>query len=279
MVSKRRIAVAGLVVEFSGDSDAAAIIDRRYTAFFPELQGIAADHEVHAKVELALYATPEDPWAGGEVVDIESKGDEILLRGPGLQATIKQDASAATLRAPCNQGSIDGILRYLLSQLLLQRGGLLVHASAVLHNGRAWVFAGASGSGKSTLAKLLPGPCLGDEAIALLPSGGCFKAHATPYWHASPRSAEIAALVFHKQGTTNELCPISPSRAVAKLVSCTGPLLPHSMALAMERAETIVMALTPAVLGLELDSKAAIESWLPKQMASYGSKISQSTRS
>lgn len=268
MVNVRRISVAGVAVEFRGDSEAAAIIDRRYDKFYLEPQGVAADAPVDALVELDLYPCPPDPWAGEFKEVVENEG-LITLRGPGVEATVVEDASHATLRAPCTERSIDGVLRYLLSQQILMRGGLMVHASAVLEGERAWVFAGASGSGKSTLAELLGGRCLGDEAIVLLPEQEKVVAHATPYWRASPERAEIAALAFHQQGSTNALCALSQSRATAKLFSCTGPLLPQSLHLAMERAEAIVAALMPSVLHLGLDSTRSIETWLPEQMAKY----------
>lgn len=268
MVSIRRISVAGIAVEFRGDANAAEIIDRRYCRFYLEPQGLNAGQSVDAVVGLDLYPCPPDPWAG-EFKDVDCRGGHITLRGPGVEARIKEDATHATLHAPCTERSIDGVLRYLLSQQVLMRGGLMVHASAVLKKERAWVFAGASGSGKSTLAQLLGGRCLGDEAIILLPEGEIILAHATPYWRASPGYAEIAALVFHKQGDTNELCALSQSRATAKLISCTGPLLPPSLDEAMGRADAIVAALAPRVLHLSLDSKDAIETWLPKQMADY----------
>ena len=102
-----------------------------------------------------------------------------------------------------------------------------------------------------------------------MPRHGRVIAHATPYWCATPAEAEIAALAFHQQSDKNELCALSQSRGLAKLVSCTGPLMPSSQALAMEHGEALVAKLAPNLLQLSLDSVEAIRSWLPQQMDSY----------
>jgi hypothetical protein len=75
------------------------------------------------------------------------------------------------------------LFRLLCGFLLLQEGGVLLHASAVVDRGRAWVFSGPSGSGKTTLAGLAgPRRVLNDETIALRPSPDGWTAWATPFY-------------------------------------------------------------------------------------------------
>src|SRR6202020_755692 len=72
------------------------------------------------------------------------------------------------------------------SYALLERGGLLLHASSVLSKGRAYAFVGPSGAGKTTMARLAaPRPVLSDEVTALRPSassGAPFDCFPTPFW-------------------------------------------------------------------------------------------------
>jgi hypothetical protein len=75
------------------------------------------------------------------------------------------------------------LLRLLCAVLLLPRGGFLLHASGVVHRGRAWVFCGPSESGKTTIARLGDGrPVLSDETVAIAPGSGSYAAFATPFF-------------------------------------------------------------------------------------------------
>ena len=75
------------------------------------------------------------------------------------------------------------LFRLLCGFLLLQEGGVLLHASAVVDRGRAWIFSGPSGSGKTTIAGLAGGRrVLNDETIALRPGSRGWTACATPFY-------------------------------------------------------------------------------------------------
>jgi hypothetical protein len=75
------------------------------------------------------------------------------------------------------------LFRMLCGFLLASAGGVLLHASAVVVRGRAWVFSGPSGSGKTTIAQLAGArPVLNDETIALRPGPRAYSAHATPFY-------------------------------------------------------------------------------------------------
>ena len=67
----------------------------------------------------------------------------------------------------------------ILSFLLRLRGAFCLHASAVVSNGRALIFAGPPGAGKSTLAAALVHrgtALLADDLVALRPAGGALLA-------------------------------------------------------------------------------------------------------
>lgn len=50
--------------------------------------------------------------------------------------------------------ALNSLLRITFSQAILAHGGISIHASAVMRNGRAYLFMGKSGTGKSTHASL-----------------------------------------------------------------------------------------------------------------------------
>ncbi len=78
----------------------------------------------------------------------------------------------------------------LATKLVLQ-DGVVLHASAVVIDGRAYVFVGPSGSGKTTLARLLRNDhsVLSDERVIVRGSPDGYRVYGTP-WPSDLRAAE-----------------------------------------------------------------------------------------
>ena len=116
------------------------------------------------------------------------------------------------------------LFRMLCGFLLAQAGGVLLHASAVVVRGRAWVFSGPSGSGKTTIAKLAGiRPVLNDETIALLPGRRAYTAHATPFYGSggpamacANRRAPLRGLCFLRKADRFSHRRLSPAETVAR---------------------------------------------------------------
>jgi hypothetical protein len=94
--------------------------------------------------------------------------------------------------------SISNPLRYPLDQILMtyllsQRGGVLLHSAGILCNGKIWLLAGKSRAGKSTSANLLKGldgvELVSDDRIIVRKIGDGFVGYGTPW----PGEAKIAA--------------------------------------------------------------------------------------
>jgi hypothetical protein len=81
------------------------------------------------------------------VVEREEFGSLRALAGREIELSLLPSADLALVR--------DRIHDTMLPALLVQRGDLLLHGSAVAHGNRALLFLGSSGSGKSTIASLL----------------------------------------------------------------------------------------------------------------------------
>jgi hypothetical protein len=116
------------------------------------------------------------------------------------------------------------LFRLLCGFLLMREGGVLLHASAVVDRGRAWVFSGPSGSGKTTIAGLAGDrPVLNDETVALRPAAGTFAAHATPFYgsggptmaRANAR-APLRGLCFLRKADQFSHRRLSPAETVAR---------------------------------------------------------------
>lgn len=258
-MTARTLDVAGIAVRFTGDAAALDVVDRRYAPFLRPAS--PADRPVEIELCLRPVAnTPPDVVEPSVALDAGG----FVLTASGLRASIAGDRMSARIEAPLAERPIDAVLRILLASHLLERGGLLLHASAVVIAGRAWVFAGPSGVGKTTLATTLQGELLCDEAVAVIPDGRGAAAHATPYWRARPAHAAIAGLVFPVRGPQPIWRELSAGRAFARLVSCAGPLLPGALPDALDAAHRIVAAVPRAEVALS--SISDIQDWLQERL-------------
>lgn len=113
---------------------------------------------------------------------------------------------------------------------LLQFDGLLLHASALELDGRAYLFSGPSGMGKSTHARLWQqlypqAKIFNDDKPALRQIDGTWYAYGTPWCGKDGinfnRKAPIAAICFLKRAQTNEIRRLSPLEATAAILTQT----------------------------------------------------------
>jgi hypothetical protein len=78
--------------------------------------------------------------------------------------------------------SLASFLRSFYSAIIVQGGGLMLHAAGIVKKGRAHIFFGPSESGKTTVSKNSPAcSVLSDELIAIKSFAGRFGAYGTPY--------------------------------------------------------------------------------------------------
>ncbi|NGM24193.1 hypothetical protein G3576_29660 [Roseomonas stagni] len=100
----------------------------------------------------------------------------LLLDLPGIGRFLAEDGRRLAL-SPAPGVALEDITVFAtgtgLAAILYQRGAMLLHASAVVHDGRAFLFCGPSGAGKSTLtAALTRAGCgfLSDDVCAIEPA-------------------------------------------------------------------------------------------------------------
>ena len=115
-----------------------------------------------------------------------------------------------------------------IAEAMPARDTLLLHASALAADGRAYCFAAPSGTGKSTHARLWR-RLLGARAVMidddkpLLRVGDEARVYGTP-WNGKhrlggPRSAPLAAICFLTRAPENEIRPLRPAEAWPLLLS------------------------------------------------------------
>ena len=112
---------------------------------------------------------------------------------------------------------------------LLGREGTYVHSSAVLLDGKAYLFSADSGTGKSThtekWCRLFGARYLNDDKPAVRLVDGVWMAYGTPWSGkndlSSPECAPIGGIAFLKRGDHNAIVPMEPQAAVKHMMPQT----------------------------------------------------------
>jgi hypothetical protein len=233
------------------------------------LPELAPTNSTTADITLRLGHVPfssEDP----RVLYKAISPDEVIVHYHNVGAAIVQNRDTIILSPAKNADPLAlrlFVLQQVLGVLLLQRGFLVLHASAAIVNGRAIAFAGSSGQGKSTIVAALSRlncPVLADDVLAIDMSGDCpvalpgllhlkltseTRAAISPSViseHAISGRADkqlcevaapvgvqptsLAAIYFLEQSSALQLTRIPPARAAIELVRHTyGSSLLHAI--------------------------------------------------
>lgn len=230
---------------------------------------VGSGSETHENPDLNLNRNDMGEWILEVVTGGRTKTDSILSRRVGV---FNQDFSSGQVFL----GSIDSDLfsypfplrspldRALFAHRLPYCDGLLLHAAAVVHQGRAFVFAGQSGRGKSTMAKLWSvsgeGLALGEESIALRRVGSEIRAYGTPWpgesGLASPQGAPVAGLFFLRHGPHNTVRSMGPAEAMAEFLprSYLAPYDPIGAARGLEFLHHLIATVPMAELAFRPDA-------------------------
>jgi hypothetical protein len=124
--------------------------------------------------------------------------------------------------------SFDASLRVILANLMTEKNGLLLHASAVVRDNSAYIFLGPSGSGKTTIARLSGAEkILSDEIVAVRTAHRkAVRVFGTPFWGemgkgpAFSKSYALHSMFFLKKHRTLYARRIRPDGAVQALLRC-----------------------------------------------------------
>ena len=173
----------------------------------------------------------------------------------------------------CRQGG-NWLAYFALEQMLLPYDRFFLHSSAVIYQGKAYLFSAPSGGGKSTHANLwkahFGAALLNGDKVLIHAEGGHCTAYGSPVAGSSGiytnAKAPIAAIFILKKGTRNHLTPLTKRGALLTLYSeaiknCNDPAFNHHLLDLIEKVQTCV-----PVFSLEcLPEKSAVEYVLHNQ--------------
>lgn len=155
---------------------------------------------------------------------------------------------------------------------LLKHSGLLLHSSAVVVDGKAYLFSAASGTGKSTHTQLWlqqfgdRAYMLNDDKPALRMEDGQWYAYGTPwsgkYDYSTNARVPLAGICFLKRGKENVIRPFGGSKAVfAFLEQTLRPGVTQARMEIMSLLEKLMKAVPVWELECNMDKEAALVSY------------------
>jgi hypothetical protein len=254
-----RIEVAGTVFRVTGlAAPGRAWVEARYGPFLSR-RAPTVTLEVTARERYHPGRTPRPSatWSNGHfaLASLPARADGDLAR------------RRVRFRSAPGPALNPDLFRLLCGFLLMQAGGVLLHASAVVDRGRAWVFSGPSGSGKTTIAGLAGARrVLNDETIALRPGPRGWVACATPFYGSGGPSmaranarAPLRALCFLRKADGFGHRRLSPAETVAR--AFPEVFLPKRDGRVAERLLAALTALATAVPAYDLSFAPRAALW------------------
>ncbi len=199
------------------DRSFARLVRKRYANFLGSCEEQAAELTVHL-----LSGGEQDPDADLEV--FYRSGTWHIRRGD-FRAEWNLQSRRGVVWQRRSPYAIDSVMRILHTLILSEQGGFLLHASSIIRNGQALLFAGQSGAGKTTLCRLAPADSilLTDEISFVRPVDRTYCAFGTPFYGelAVPGKntfAPVAALYLLEHATEDQVDGVSPRQALTQLL-------------------------------------------------------------
>lgn len=207
------IGIGGIHVRLHTDSQAYLdVIGERFAGF------VEAVEEPDYEFDVSLV----EPGNGaGEQVRVSRNGELWRVQRGDFLAEWDPRTRRGWIRQVLSPFSLDSVIRIVHTLVLAGEGGMLMHASSAIRNGRAYVFTGVSGVGKTTISRLAPADThlLTDEMSFIRRDGDGYRAFGTPFAGelAKPgenMNAPLAGIFLLAQGPENRIDELSPTEAV-----------------------------------------------------------------
>jgi len=217
-VAELTVAIGGLrTAILTSDAEVAAVVETRYKRF---LSPGTPDWRIE------MTARPATSPPSPEDLEVRQDGGrrQFSVRRPDFTGRLDLGERRGHVALVPGEIAIESFLRIAYTLALLDEGALLVHASCLVRDEKAYLFCGPSGSGKTTVARLSTDAIvLTDELPVLRVTTGRVIAHGTPFWGelaygAEDRSAPLVGIYFLHHDTRHAVEPLGRRPALARLL-------------------------------------------------------------
>lgn len=243
-----------------------------------------------ADVEVQIQVEADDRWPvvgpdltknfSYETDQADTDSNDLSYQRHDL--VVHMDAARTTARAVTDgtPGALMAVIQLVLQAALLPRGGLMIHGSAGVARGSAWLVPGPSGAGKSTVAREAGyESVLSDEIVALRRHGAGFMAWGTPFWSQgrtlplNPQGAPLGLLARPVKANAVAMEPLVADEALAWLLRCVTLYEedPAAREAAFELACELVESVPTVSLAFPREGP-----WLPAALKAFQTRSSRS---
>jgi hypothetical protein len=216
MAESLTLEIAGICIEYRLGSHRLAEMIRH------EMGAFLSTEPAELSLELAhLEGHRSESW---QPLSLSEQGTEFRVDRHDMTCLIDPSSGRGGGEITDNTFAFGTFLRGIYSRLLLDRQGVILHASALIRNGRAHAFTGPSESGKTTIALLSPeNQLITDELMILRRSarGGEVLACGTPFIGDSLLTGlnlqqPLRRLFYLVQAPENRIEPLDLKEAVTR---------------------------------------------------------------
>jgi len=215
------IEIGGLPIRLNtADAEFRQLLAGRYSNFLASKSAPALEFEVES--------ADSGPRAAEENLDVRCERGQWLLARNDFRASFDLRTRRGRLAFVPNPFAVDTLLRVVHSLLLAPAGGLLLHASGGIREGRGFLFSGVSGAGKTTMARVAPPDVrlLTDEISYVRRTAGGFRVFGTPFSgelgiQGENVSAPLAAIFLIEHGKENRMRLVPEPEAARRLMRNT----------------------------------------------------------
>ena len=219
------VGIGGVHVRLRTDStDFIALMEDRFRGFVGHV--VQPDHVFDVEIVPVSYGVDEAMDGITTEVTVLREGQLWRLLCGDFDAEWDPRTRHGHVRLHPSPYSLDSVLRILHTVMLAEQGGMLMHASSVVLDGRAYLFTGVSESGKTTISRLAPphAHLLTDEMSFIRLEDGEYFAYGTPFAGelATPGEnmrAPLAGIFLLAKGADNRIDPFDQGQAVRTVMA------------------------------------------------------------